>query len=44
MAPPTAPTAITVDTTVALTVRVGVTPSVTTGSWQVHFFGVRLVN
>lgn len=44
MAPATAPTAATFDTTVPLTVRLGVTPSVTTGSWQCHYFGVRAVN
>lgn len=44
LAPATAPTAVTYDTTVPLTVRLGVTPSVTTGSWQCHYIGVRLVN
>jgi|SRR4051812_47581331 hypothetical protein len=44
LAPATAPTAVTYDTTVPLTVRLGFTPSVTTGSWVAHYFGVRLVN
>src|SRR4051812_31987340 len=44
MAPATAPTAVTYDTTLPLTVRLGLTPSVTTGSWIAHYFGVRLVN
>jgi hypothetical protein len=44
LAPPTAPATLTFDTTVANKVMVGVTPSVTTGSWQLHYFGVRLVN
>lgn len=44
LAPATAPTAVTYDTTVPLTVRLGVTPSVATGSWQLHYIGVRLVN
>src|SRR5258706_1186630 len=42
MAPATAPATFGFDSTVANSVRVGVTPSVTTGSWQVHYFGVRL--
>jgi hypothetical protein len=44
MAPATAPTAVTYDTTLPLTVRLGITPSVATGSWQCHYLGVRLVN
>jgi hypothetical protein len=44
MAPATAPAPVTYDTTVPLTVRLGVTPSVTTGSWQCQYIGVRLVN
>jgi hypothetical protein len=44
MAPATAPAAVTYDTTVPLTVRFGLTPSVTTGTWIMHYFGVRLVN
>lgn len=44
MAPATAPAAVTYDTTVPLTVRLGLTPSVATGSWTLHYFGVRLVN
>jgi uncharacterized RDD family membrane protein YckC len=43
LAPATAPAAVTYDTTVPLTVRVGLTPSVATGSWQVHYIGVRAV-
>lgn len=44
MAPATAPTAVTYDTTAPLTVRLGITPSVATGSWTCHYLGVRLVN
>lgn len=44
MAPATAPTAVTYDTTAPLTVRLGITPSVATGSWTCHYMGVRLVN
>lgn len=44
MAPATAPAAVTYDTTVPLTVRAGLTPSVATGSWTVHYFGLRVVN
>jgi hypothetical protein len=44
MAPATAPTALGFDSTIANTIRVGLTPSVTTGTWVVHYFGVRLVN
>jgi hypothetical protein len=44
MAPATAPAAVTYDTTAPLTVRLGVTPSVATGSWQCHYFGTRLIN
>ena len=44
LGPFTAPTAVTIDTTQALSVRVGATPSVTTQSWTTHYFGVRLVN
>lgn len=44
MAPATAPTALAFDSTIANKVMVGVTPSVTTGSWQLHYLGVRWVN
>lgn len=44
MAPATAPAAVTYDTTVPLTVRLGVTPSVATQSWTVHLFTVELIN
>ena len=44
IAPYTGPATVAVDTTVANSVRIGVTPSVTTGSWQAMYFGVRLVN
>lgn len=44
LAPASAPAAVTYDTTVPLTVRLGITPSVATGSWTCHYFGVRLVN
>lgn len=44
IAPYSGPATVTVDTTVANSVRIGVTPSVTTGSWQCMYFGVRLVN
>lgn len=44
LAPATAPTAVTYDTTTPLTVRLGLTPSVATGSWTVHYLGVRMVN
>jgi len=44
IAPATAPAALTFDSTINNTVRLGVTPSVTTGSWQCHYFGVRSVN
>lgn len=44
LAPATAPTAVTYDTTVPLTIRIGITASVATGSWQLHYVGVRLVN
>lgn len=44
LAPATAPAAVTYDTTVPLTVRLGITASVATGSWQAHYIGVRLVN
>lgn len=44
MAPATAPAAVTYDTTAPLTVRLGLTPSVATGSWTVHYFGVRVVS
>jgi hypothetical protein len=44
LAPATAPAAVAYDTTAPLTVRLGVTPSVATGSWQCHYFGVRHVN
>src|SRR5690242_4405285 len=38
LAPATAPAVATFDTTVPLTVRLGVTPSVATGSWICHYF------
>src|SRR6266704_3155571 len=44
MAPATAQATLGFDSTVANKVMIGVTPSVTTGSWQAHYFGVRLVN
>jgi hypothetical protein len=44
LAPATAPAVATFDSTVDNSVRIGVTPSVTTGSWQLQYFGVRLVN
>lgn len=44
LAPATAPAAVTYDTTVPLTVRLGLTPSVGTGSWTCHYFGVRSIN
>lgn len=44
MAPATAPTAVTYDTTVPLTLRLGVTPSVTTQSWTVHFVNLKILN
>jgi hypothetical protein len=44
LAPATAPTAVTYDTTVPLTVRLGMTASVATGSWTAHYIGVRLLN
>lgn len=44
MAPATAPATLGFDSTIANTIRIGVTPSVTTQSWTTHYFGVRLVN
>jgi hypothetical protein len=44
LAPATAPAVVTYDTTVPLMVRLGVTPSLATGSWQCHYIGVRHVN
>jgi len=44
LAPATAPTVLTFDSTINNTVRIGVTPSVTTGSWLCHYLDVRLVN
>ena len=44
IAPYSAPATATIDTTVANSVRIGVTPSVTTGSWTGVYFGLRLVN
>lgn len=44
LAPLTAPAVLTFDSTIANKVMVGVTPSVTTGSWQTHYFTVRVVN
>lgn len=44
LAPATAPTAFGFDTTVSNFVRLGVTPSVATGSIVCHYFGCRLVN
>jgi hypothetical protein len=44
LGPATAPTAVAYDTTVPLTVRLGLTPSVTTGTWVVHYLNARLVN
>lgn len=44
LAPATAPATLGFDSTIANTIRVGGTASVSTGSWTVHYFGVRLVN
>lgn len=44
LAPATAPATLGFDSTIANKVMIGVTPSVTTGSWQIHYFGVRVVN
>ena len=44
LAPATAPATVGFDSTVANSVRIGVSPSVTTGSWQLHYFGCLLVN
>lgn len=44
LAPATAPATLGFDSTIANTVRIGGTASVATGSWTVHYFGVRLVN
>jgi len=44
IAPYSAPATVAIDTTVANSVRIGVTPSVTTGSWTGVYLGVRLVN
>lgn len=44
LAPATSPTAFSFDSTVANIVRLGVTPSVATGSITCHYFGMRLVN
>ncbi|HEX5997502.1 MAG TPA: hypothetical protein VFY84_20380 [Jiangellales bacterium] len=44
LAPATAPATFGFDSTVANNVRLGVTPSVATGSITCHYFGARLVN
>lgn len=44
IAPATAPATFGFDSTVANSVRLGITPNVATQSWVVHYFGVRLVN
>lgn len=44
LAPASAPTAFAFDSTVSNFVRLGVTPSVATGSITCHYWGVRLVN
>jgi hypothetical protein len=44
LAPATAPAVLTFASDIANKVMLGVTPSVTTGSWQLHYFGVRVVN
>jgi len=44
MGPATAPAVLTFDSTIANKVMIGATPSVTTGTWQLHYFGVRVVN
>lgn len=44
LAPATAPVTFGFDTTIANNVRLGITPSVATGSITCHYFGVRLVN
>lgn len=44
LAPATAPTTFAFDSTVSNFVRLGMTASVSTGSWTCHYFGARLVN
>lgn len=44
LAPATAPTAFAFDSSIANNVRLGITPSVATGSITCHYFGLRLVN
>lgn len=44
LAPATAPATLGFDSTVGNRIAVGITASVATGSWQVHYLGVRLVN
>jgi hypothetical protein len=44
LAPATAPATATFDSTVANSIRVGLTASVATGSWQCHYFGLTSVN
>lgn len=44
LAPATAPATFGFDSTIANIVRLGITPSVATGSITCHYFGVRLVN
>ncbi len=44
IAPQSAPATLTIDTTTALKVMIGATPSATTQSWQCMYLGVRLVN
>lgn len=44
VAPATGLATLGFDSTVANSIRLGVTPSVTTGSWQCMYMGVRLVN
>lgn len=44
LAPATAPTTFAFDSTVSNFVRLGITPSVATGSITCHYFGCRIVN
>lgn len=44
LAPQNTPTAVTYDTTVPLTVRLGTTMSLTGNTFIAHYFGARLVN
>lgn len=44
LAPATAPTTFAFDSTVSNFLKLGMTASVSTGSWTCHYFGARLVN